>query len=68
MCHESPNHSRNRLTLWGAAPIPREKGADTIREKIYEYPQELRIKKSKRSLQKQKSAGYPQLNMSNKER
>ena len=22
VCHRSPNHSRNRLTLWGAAPNP----------------------------------------------
>lgn len=22
VCRESPNHSRNRLTLWGAAPNP----------------------------------------------
>ncbi len=39
VCRESPNHSRKRLTLLGVQPpIPREKGADTIREKIYEYP------------------------------
>ena len=27
VCRKSPNHSRNRLPLWGlTAPIPREKG------------------------------------------
>ena len=37
VCHRSPNHSRNRLTLWGAQPpIPRKERC--VWGKIYELP------------------------------
>ena len=37
VCHKSPNHSRNRLALWGAQPpIPRKERC--VWGKIYELP------------------------------
>lgn len=38
VCHKSPNHSRNRLTLWGRGPQSPVKGEVTLWGKIYELP------------------------------
>ena len=38
VCHKSPPHSRNRLSLWGRNPQSPVKGEVTLWGKIYESP------------------------------